>query len=188
MSICGSHNAQRGLQDALAAGKDAQHKAESVQSALAVDRPIQSTADAEQQIARQEMPCSAAQLRILAQAPRMPGPHVFVFRLNGSLDQGMLQKAINQVVRDHDALRTHIMQPGAARPQQQIRAASEDVALEAIVIKNPGRSNGADDTDVAEECSMSDWIEEALTSLHQLAIPVDKAPLAAVNIYEVSPC
>ena len=120
---------------------------------------------------------------MLSQAPRMPGLHIFVFCLHGSLDQDLLQKAVNQMVRDHEALRTHIMQPGSARPWQQIRAASEGIALEATVIQHPGRPNGADE---AEACSMPDWIEEAVISLQQLAIPVDKAPLAAINIYEVS--
>ena len=142
------------------------------------------TVAAEQQKTPREMPCTAAQLAMLAQGSRMPGPHVFVFRLLGTFVQAVLQEAIDAMVSNHEALRTHIVQLGAARPQQRVEAASEDTALPAAVLQHPGGLYDVDDTEAG---SMPGWIEDAVGSLQQMTIPLDKAPLAAITLYEVCP-
>lgn len=169
-------------QDVWAVSEGGQLSIDTAPEAAAAVPALLDTATAEQQNTPREMPCSAAQLAMLAQGARLPGPHVFVFRLLGTFVQAVLQEAINTMVSLHEALRTHIVQLGAARPWLRVDAASEGNALEAAVLQHPGGLYDVDDTEAG---SMPGWIEEAVASLQQATIPLDKAPLAAINLYEV---
>ena len=178
------HNLEWRCQDVWAVSEAGQIGIDTAPEATAAaPAMLDTTADGQQETPR-EMPCTAAQLSMLAQGTLMPSPHVFVFRLLGTFVQAVLQEAINTMVSLHEALRTHIVQLGAARPWLRVEAASEGNALEAAVRQHPGGLYDVDDTEAG---SMPGWIEEAVASLQQMTIPLDAAPLAAVNLYEVGP-
>ena len=170
------------LQDASSGSADGSPDESSMsmaEPATSVAGSVASAADSAQQKPPQDIPCSAAQLAMLAQGPRMPGPHVFVFRLLGTVCWSTLQEAINMMVSQHEALRTHIMQPDAARPWQRI---TTGVALEATIYQQPEQLA---DMYYTEAGSMPGWIGAAVADLQQLVMTLDKAPLAAIHVYEV---
>ena len=153
--------------------------AELAEPATSVAGSVTSATVPEQQKPPLDMPCSAAQLAMLTQGPRMPGPHVFVFKLLGTVCQPSLQDAINMMVREHEALRTHIVQPDATKPWQRITSGA---ALEAAVYQHPDQLADICSTEAG---SMPGWIRAIVADLQQLVMKLDKAPLAAVQIYEV---
>ena len=178
------HDGELCSQDAWAVSQDGKLSTDTVQTPAAIDSTILNTATAEQQAIPRELPCTAAQLAMLAQGSCMPGLHVFVFRLLGKIAQPVLQEAINNMVSKHEALRMHIVQLGAARPWQRIEAASEGAALTITVVQHPG---GLYDTDDTEAGTMPGWIEDAVASFQQMTMSLEHAPLAAINLYEVRP-
>ncbi len=119
----------------------------------------------------------------MALEPAMQAPHVFVFRLLGSFDRATLQVAVNKMVVQHEALRTQILQRGRPNPWQHIVAASDAKSLDVVTVQPP---SGLYDVDDTEAGSMPAWIDEAVVCVQQLQIPMNQAPLAAINLYEVT--
>ena len=112
----------------------------------------------------------------------LPGPHVFVFRLLGKLNRATLQAAVDVMISQHEALRTQILQRGKPKAWQQISVVGAKTSLEVVTFQPP---SGLYDVDDTEAGSMPAWIEEAVSSLQQRQIPINQAPLAAINLFEV---
>ena len=168
-------------QDVWGVEPEAARSIENSQAASDLTSALQQTAAQEKQTAPRELPCSQAQTALLAQG--MQSPHIFVFRLLGGFDRQALQAAVDRMVSEHEALRTHVIQHAGAQPYQHVAAPADAAGLEVSIWQHPGGLYDVDDTEAG---SMPGWIEEAVEGLQQLRMPLDMAPLAAINLYEVS--